>query len=190
MIVFPEQRVEAILDGLLRREGGSTYTDHPADRGGPTKYGMTEATARQAGYTGRMQDLTEAQARAIYRKVFVADPGFDKIMDLDPSVGAELIDTGVNVSPARAARFLQRWLNGFNVGGYRYTELKVDGNAGPATREALRAYIAWRGPLGVTALLRGLNGSQAEHYLALTEADRTQRAFLFGWVCNRVEIPA
>ena len=31
--------IEAILDDVLRREGG--YSDHLADGGGPTNYGIT-----------------------------------------------------------------------------------------------------------------------------------------------------
>ena len=38
-------RVAALIDRLLVREGG--YVDHAADRGGPTKYGITQANADQ-----------------------------------------------------------------------------------------------------------------------------------------------
>ena len=32
-----------IISAILVREGGGRYTDVPADRGGPTKYGITQA---------------------------------------------------------------------------------------------------------------------------------------------------
>lgn len=36
--------VEILIDELIEREGG--YVSHPADRGGPTMFGITEAEAR------------------------------------------------------------------------------------------------------------------------------------------------
>jgi lysozyme family protein len=41
-----------LIDALIDREGG--YVNHPADRGGPTRYGITEAVARAHGYAGAM----------------------------------------------------------------------------------------------------------------------------------------
>ncbi len=188
MIELPEQRIERIIVGVIDAEGGDRYTDNPGDPGGPTRFGITERTARDAGYTGAMAALPRSVAEAIYRQRYVTGPGFDRVVAIDPSIGAELIDTGVNCGVGVASTFLQRWLNGFNVGGTRYAVLKVDGSVGPATVEALKAYLRWRGPMGATALLRGLNGSQAEYYLARTENNPTLRQFLQGWVLNRVEI--
>lgn len=37
--------IEQYLDDLIKREGG--YVNNPADRGGATKYGITEAVARK-----------------------------------------------------------------------------------------------------------------------------------------------
>ena len=39
-----DQGIEHLLDALIEREGG--YVNHRADRGGPTRYGITEAVAR------------------------------------------------------------------------------------------------------------------------------------------------
>ena len=36
--------VDTLIDGLIEREGG--YVNHPADKGGPTCFGITEAVAR------------------------------------------------------------------------------------------------------------------------------------------------
>ena len=33
--------VDRLIEGVLEREGG--FVDHPADRGGPTCFGITEA---------------------------------------------------------------------------------------------------------------------------------------------------
>jgi len=186
MIPLPEQRVERIIDDILQREGGGTFTNNPADRGGPTRFGITQAKAREHGYNGPMQALTETMARAIYRQDFIVGPHFDAVMAIDPNVAVELIDTGVNMGTAVAATFLQRWLNAFNDTGTRYAELVVDGQIGNKTLDALRAFLRWRGPMGATTLLKGLNSSQGARYLELSEGNRSQRRFVFGWVLNRV----
>ena len=36
--------IDQLVDGLIAREGG--FVDHPADRGGATNWGITEAVAR------------------------------------------------------------------------------------------------------------------------------------------------
>ena len=43
---------DRLIDALIEREGG--YVDHPADKGGPTCFGITEAVARAHGYRGAM----------------------------------------------------------------------------------------------------------------------------------------
>jgi len=40
--------VDELIDNLIEREGG--FSDHPADAGGPTCFGITEAVARAHGY--------------------------------------------------------------------------------------------------------------------------------------------
>ena len=42
--------VESLIDALIDREGG--FVDNPADKGGPTCFGITEAVARAHGYAG------------------------------------------------------------------------------------------------------------------------------------------
>lgn len=177
--------IEDIISGVLKSEGG--YVDHPNDRGGPTNYGIAERTAREEGYHGPMRDLPESFARAIYTRRYVQSPGFDRIVEIDPALGAEVVDTGVNMGPAVAGLFLQRWLNGFNS-EQRYNDLFVDGKVGRRTADALAAFLAWRGDLGRQALLRGLNGVQATRYLEIAERDPRQRSFLFGWITHRVVI--
>lgn len=58
--------IEQYLDELIKREGG--YVNNPADRGGATKYDITETVARANGFKGNMRDLPLDEAKAIYRK--------------------------------------------------------------------------------------------------------------------------
>jgi lysozyme family protein len=184
MIELAEQRIERILSDVIRIEGG--YVNDAADRGGETRWGITVSTARAYGYTGPMAALPEATARAIYRALYVEAPRFDAVVAIDLELGAKLVDTGVHMGPTVAATFLQRWLNAFNDTGTRYAELVVDGHIGTKTLDALRAFLRWRGPMGATALLKGIHSSQGARYLDITEGNRSQRRFTFGWVIQRV----
>ena len=87
--------IDAMLDDLLAREGG--YVDHPADRGGPTNWGITEAVARSASFMGDVRDLTKGIAKEIYRSRYWQQPGFDRVVELCPALAAELFGTGVNM---------------------------------------------------------------------------------------------
>uniref|UniRef100_UPI00359318C9 glycosyl hydrolase 108 family protein n=1 Tax=Parasphingorhabdus sp. TaxID=2709688 RepID=UPI00359318C9 len=42
--------IDTLIDKVIALEGD--YSDHPADRGGPTRWGVTEAVARAQGYAG------------------------------------------------------------------------------------------------------------------------------------------
>lgn len=180
--------IERIISQVIEAEGG--YVNNPNDRGGATKFGITEAVARANGYSGKMQDLPLSLAQNIYRQRYVIKPGFDQVAVINTRIAAELVDTGVNMGPARAGEFLQRWLNGFNTGGSGYQDLFVDGNIGPVSIAALKAFLKWRGPAGVDVLLKALNAIQGARYLEITENNKSQRAFLFGWMANRVELGA
>ena len=97
--------IAALIDGLIDREGD--YVNHPADRGGPTRFGITEAVARAHGYAGAMRQLPREQAEAIYRRIYWDRPRFAEVAKRSPATAAELFDTGVNMGPAVAATFLQ-----------------------------------------------------------------------------------
>lgn len=174
---------EPIIDALIAREGG--FVDHPADRGGATRYGITEAVARKNGYVGPMQELPESFARAVYRKRYIVEPRFDMVASVDPDIAAELIDTGVNCGPSVASVFLQRCLNVFNQQGSRYADLFIDGRIGSVTVDALRAYCRWRGADGVKVMVKTLNNLQAVRYIELAENDPAQESFVYGQIANR-----
>lgn len=177
-------KLDAYLDALIEREGG--YVDHPADRGGPTIWGITEQVARAFGYHGRMQDMPKSVARQIYTERYWIAPGFVHVNDHSAAVAEELLDTGVNMGTGVAARFLQRALNVLNQEAKTYPDIVVDGAIGSMTIAALRAYLAHRGKDGHVVLLRALNAQQGARYIEIAEGRPSQEAFVHGWFLNRV----
>jgi lysozyme family protein len=92
---------EFCLHQVLRHEGG--YSNHVADNGGETMYGITKATARANGYTGPMRSIPMDLVRKIYRKDYWDAA---KCESLAPGVDFAVFDFAVNSGPARARRFL------------------------------------------------------------------------------------
>ena len=177
--------IERLIGEVIDREGG--YSNHPADRGGPTCWGITEAVARREGYAGAMPALPRATAAAIYRRLYWTRPGYDRVAALAPALAAELFDTGVNMGPAVATGFLQRALNALNRGASDYPDLTLDAAIGPATLAALASFLKLRGRGGEAVLVKAVEALQGERYLSLAERRPANEAFLYGWLANRID---
>ena len=189
--------VDQLVDALIEREGG--FVSNPADKGGPTCFGITEAVARAHGYAGPMRLLPREEAATIYKRLYWHRPRFDEIAKRSWRMAAELFDTGVNMGPAVAVTFLQRALTALNRNGSDYPDLVPDGRIGPQTLAALDAFLSVRGASpavglaggdqqrtgGNTVLLRALEALQGERYLRLAERRPANEAFLYGWLANR-----
>lgn len=179
--------IEQYLEELIKREGG--YVNNPADRGGATKYGITEAVARTNGFKGNMKDLPLEVAKAIYKKQYWTAPRFDQVNVISSLVAEELLDTGVNCGTGFAKPLLQRALNLLNNQGKGgWPDLIVDGIYGPATLNALKTYLAKRGKDGETILLRVLNIMQGQRYIEICEHNPSQEQFFYGWIANRISL--
>jgi lysozyme family protein len=154
---------DKIIDAILVREGG--YANRPADRGGPTKYGITQR--KLAEWRGRpvtvddVYRLSEAEARQIYRTDYIARPGFDRIAD--PRLAGLVVDCGVNHGPARAAKWLQQAANTLVPGA-----LVVDGVFGQRSAQAVDEYD----PLALSLLVIAQRGS---FYGAIIASDARAR---------------
>lgn len=158
---------ESIIDDVIRREGG--YVDHPDDRGGPTKYGITLKTL--SDWRGRSQiaadvmRLTEVEAREIYRERYIIGPRLHKV--IDPKVRALAVDCAVNHGPHQAVKLLQVAARVF-----------PDGALGPKTESAVNRMTP-------TALYARLCAARVRFYGQLIRRDSTQHVFAEGWA-NRV----
>lgn len=169
---------------LIVREGG--YSNNPNDSGGETMYGITAAVARAYGYSGLMSEMPRTVAEDIYAKRYWFQPNLNFINQITPAVAEEMLDTGVNMGPAVAGKFLQRSLNVLNKNAKLFPDLMPDGNVGPMTIDALNQFVLGRGVKGITVLLRMLNALQGAKYIELAEQRPKDEAFVFGWLDNRV----
>jgi len=176
--------LDEMIDDLIAREGD--YVNNPADRGGPTRWGITQAVARAQGYGGDMRLLSREEAASIYRRLYWLRPGYDLVAARAREVAAELFDTAVNMGPDTAGGFFQRALNALNRDGRDYADIAVDRRIGPKTLAALDGFLKARGPAGEAVLLKALNALQGERYIALAESRPANEAFLYGWLAGRI----
>lgn len=108
------------FEKLLKHEGG--FSNHKDDRGGATRYGVTEVVAREAGYRGDMRELPLDLAQRIYK-----DRYWDAVQaeSLPPDVRYIVFDGAVNSGVVQSAKWLQRACG-----------VKDDGVIGPITIRA------------------------------------------------------
>ena len=171
------------LDHVIGVEGG--FADDPADSGGATRYGITEATARMHGYQGPMRRLPRATAEAIYVSHWWDAMRLDDVARACPLTAAELFESGVNCGISAAARWLQVALNALNDGGRRWPDIAEDGLVGAGTIAAVNAWA--RHTAAADELLATmLNVQQGAHYLALARRREKDERFVRGWFANRV----
>lgn len=153
------------LERTMGFEGG--WSNHPSDRGGKTRYGITERTLR--AYNQRMgawltvEALTQRQAAQVYHVMFWLKMRIDR---LPRALQGLMFDWSVHAG-FFAIRSMQR-----------HIKVKPDGAIGPATLAALDRSITISGNLTV---LRALAIRRMKHLCRLVRKDRKQGDFLVGW---------
>lgn len=120
-----------IIDHILEAEGWPKYTNHPADKGGPTKGGITLRTLRSVQPAAAINDLkllTEDKARQIYETQYIISPGFAMIKD--DLLRWQVVDAGILSGPFQATKWLQEVVKAAR-------DIKIDGVFGPKTAQAV-----------------------------------------------------
>lgn len=176
---------EHFVKEVLYVEGG--YVNDPDDSGGSTNFGITESTARKAGYTGEIRDLTREEAIRIYKHLYWDKLHLDAVSHYYEELAFELFDTAVNCGVHRTGIFFQRVLNGLNYNEkLSKPNLSIDGLIGPKTIKALSNYKDIRGSSGLKVLLSLLDSLQGSYYLSIAEQYPKNKKFLYGWALNRL----
>lgn len=187
-------KADAAIEKTLDLEAG--FVNNPNDRGGPTRWGVTEATARAYGYNGKMETLPRSVAKQILIDLYWIRPGFDAIAALSSAIAWEMFDAGVLSGQAKPVEWLQRSLKQLNMSHKApalFEECVVDGSMGrdPGTSQtyrALAAYLKLRPKDGEAVLLRMLNCLQGAFFINITDSRVQNEEFIYGWFLNRVTI--
>lgn len=181
---MPESNFEYAVRKTLTNEG--IFSDHFADPGGKTKYGITEGTLIR--FLGKHPDfpckaiwnLERDQAVAIYKEFYWDVLHLDQVQDR--YVAAEIFDTGVNCGPSTAVLLAQRAYN--TVRKTDWAALNEDGAMGPVTLAALNNTVQAGYRL---ALLGAMNGEQYDYYKLLVSNNPIRfRNFIRGWMKRAV----
>lgn len=179
---------------VLGLEGG--YSNDPDDRGGKTKYGITNGTLLSAQAKGwvpkhvRIEELTQDQALSIYERGYWKPARCD---ELPAPLDFIMFDAAINHGVGGAVELLQEALNSILTG----VDLAVDGAFGPKTKAALDLLLEKNAELTKSNkdlepdfLLRYLCVdilmNRTELFALIADRDSTQRKFFRGWVHKRV----
>ena len=169
-------------------EGG--YANHPDDRGKETYRGISrlhwpewegwpiiDRLKAESDFPANLEsdpDLGNLVVKFFHDNFWKTING-DAVQQQE--IADELYDTGVNMSPKAAVKFLQTALNVLNKNQQLYKDIKEDGDLGQQTLGAISAYLGHR-PLDI--LLTVMNVSQGCRYMQLLK-DPAQEAFALGW---------
>ena len=160
----PGSDLDDFIRDIIRREGG--YVNHPADRGGPTKYGITIANYRRwiktsKAIAGELSRITVDDAIKFYRWYF-ADCRID---DLPVELLPLALDLCTLHSPRGVGTILNRVADCYDTTRPRGQVFhSLVEQFGPRTTEAL------------------ITLSRVAYFRELCNLEPNQKAFLLGWL--------
>lgn len=164
--------IDDMIVDVLSKEGG--FVNHPADKGGPTNFGITQKTLSR--YLERVVTVDEVQAmdiqtaKDIYELRYYRMPKIDR---LPPGIQHFVFDCAVNHGPRRAIKFVQEICNDAGYG-----PLSVDGLMGPKSKaQAYACYEELK-----DWMLVALIDERQMFYANIVANNPSQSVFLVGWL--------
>lgn len=147
----------------LVHEGGATITHDADDRGGLTKYGISQKAYPEID----IESLTEEQAKEIYKRDYWDMVKADQISSQE--IAASIFDFAVNAGPGTAIKAAQRAAN-----------VASDGVLGPVSIGALNG-------MDGTLFKYRYALEKIRHYRDVVTRNSSQRKFLLGWINRSLE---
>jgi hypothetical protein len=192
-VVSDDEKWDRCIKVIGVAEGGANFdvvdgkpvlkAKNKYDKGGPTKYGVTQGTLAKAyadGVVGTADivKLTKTEAERIFRVMYCDPYGW---LDLPFEACLCMLDATINHGLGVAARIAQRACNFLAWS----PALTVDGKWGPKTREAVWALAHNDSLWFASTFLR----YRKDYYDRVIKGDSSQEAFRKGWY-NRLRMLA
>lgn len=155
---------KAMIDAVLDREGG--FSNRAADRGGPTHFGITQATlSAWLGRVATVDDvmaLTPETARAIYYSNYLVKPGIVYLADDD--LRELVFDAGIQHGQGRAVQWLQAIAGTAQDGviGHATAAAVNGGNTASIYRRYLARRLCYYGEVITDDARRGAPAEQSQ----------------------------
>lgn len=180
-----KNRFDECVDIVFRFEGG--YSDYAEDRGGKTKYGITESTMLLAYKKGivlykNIYDLTLEDAKKIYQVEYWDRCRCDEI---PAPIDLCVFDASVNCGVSASGKFLQTALNIYLELRGNNTMLKIDGIIGEKTIKVIESISSISHAQFVCSRV---NDERIAYYLDVCKRNKSQMAFLSGWIRRVLEL--
>jgi len=160
------------LEFMLPHEGGSS--NNPKDKGGKTKYGITQASLDRFNHDRPGFGLP-ADVYALLLKdaeVFYANAGYWLFAGVESQqIASKLFDMSVNMGPRQAVRLAQSTLG-----------VTVDGSFGPKTMAAINAQAP-------SEIIPDLCAACIQFYYGIVTREPDQAVFLKGWLSRARSVP-
>ena len=159
--------VSDILENILDREGWPKYTEHPFDRGGPTKGGITIRTLeswRQRRCTRKeLQRLKKSEAMDIMKRLYAESNGIQRLEG--HFIQPQVVDNAILSGPMLAVKVLG---------------VTADGICGTKTMQAVESSRP-------DQLSRSLAVMRALRLARFAVQNPEQMVFLVGWLTRALD---
>lgn len=164
---------ENIIHELIELEGG--YVNHPKDKGGKTKYGISNKFLNSINKILDINKITKEDAKKLYKEYFWDFYKFDLLPENE--VTKKLFFSSVNMGFKNAVRILQSSINVYlaNRDQKNIGFLIVDGFLGVKTRYCLN-----NAEDGI--LLQIFKKNLCDHYKLLVNNGKVSEVFIKGLI--------
>lgn len=153
-----------LVDRIIAREGGSTATNDPSDKGGRTQFGISERNNPEAWKDGRV-DYEEAR-KIYYQKYLKPFEGLEKYLFYE-----QLVDFGVTSGPRLAIQKLQEIIG-----------VEVDGIIGENTLTEISKWGTFQRVLNYK-----LVAARIQMIGRIVQKNPSQIKYLSGWLNRALE---
>ena len=143
----------------LAHEGGAKFTDDPVDRGGATKYGISQLAYPNLD----IKSLTENQARDIYKRDYWDRIRADEIES--QAIAEALFDTCVNMGVRAGSRLAQ-----------------VSASVEPADGVIGSQSLSLINNINDELFISSFTIVKIARYASICNRNKSQKRFLLGWI--------